>query len=48
MWSLASKPFRSDARIDTFIFHCNSTSSERIGQIRLGKTWAAVTRPWTK
>jgi hypothetical protein len=48
VWTLSSRPFRSDAVIDTFIFHSNSTSSERIGQIRLGNTWASVTRPWNK
>ena len=48
VWSLASKPVYSDEVFDQFVFHSNSTSRQRMGEIRLGDTWAAVAGCWSK
>jgi len=40
-------PIESDLVFDWLEIHINSHTRQRIDEIRLGTTWAAVAGPWT-
>jgi hypothetical protein len=48
IWSLVSRPVHSEVALDTFVLHVNSHSRESLDEIRIGRTWASVTMPWSE
>jgi hypothetical protein len=45
-WSVVSPPAHLDDVLELVTMHCTTWHQQRLGELRIGTTWASVTFPW--